>query len=128
MSLSSLGFQEGTRAIFICRVLLMPMGANFMAVTPPPNHFSDLYDGPAAYIVDFEGDFESECDPASLDPFHPTEAKPGSEDKVQMLAARYAAGLPLWHDSDCYDHGPDAQNAEDEDELDLMDELEEELA
>ena len=23
-----------------------------------------------------------------------------------MLAARYAAGLPLWHTDDCYDHGP----------------------
>jgi hypothetical protein len=23
-----------------------------------------------------------------------------------MLAARYAAGLPLWHNDDCYDHGP----------------------
>jgi len=22
------------------------------------------------------------------------------------LAARYAAGLPLWHNDDCYDHGP----------------------
>jgi hypothetical protein len=43
---------------------------------------------------------------ASVNPKAPTEAKPGSEDKVRMLAARYAAGIPLWHDSDCYDHGP----------------------
>lgn len=41
-----------------------------------------------------------------IDPTIPTVAKPGSEDKVRMLAARYAAGLPLWHDEDCYDHGP----------------------
>jgi hypothetical protein len=41
-----------------------------------------------------------------VNPKAPTEAKPGSEDKVRMLAARYAAGVPLWHDSDCYDHGP----------------------
>jgi len=41
-----------------------------------------------------------------VNPKSPTEAKPGSEDKVRMLAARYAAGVPLWHDSDCYDHGP----------------------
>lgn len=41
-----------------------------------------------------------------IDPLVPTEAKPGSEDKVKMLAARYAAGIPLWHDGDCYDHGP----------------------
>ena len=36
----------------------------------------------------------------------PTEAKPGSEDKVLILAARYAAGLPLWHTDDCCDHAP----------------------
>jgi hypothetical protein len=41
-----------------------------------------------------------------VDPLIPTEAKPGSEEKVRMLAARYAAGIPLWHDEDCYDHGP----------------------
>ena len=41
-----------------------------------------------------------------IDPIRPTEARPGSEQKVLMLSARYAAGLPLWHDSDCYDHGP----------------------
>jgi hypothetical protein len=41
-----------------------------------------------------------------VDPVRPTAAKPGSEAKVLMLAARYAAGLPLWHDRDCYDHGP----------------------
>ncbi len=42
----------------------------------------------------------------------PTEAKPGSEDKVKMLSARYAAGVPLWHDSDCYDHGPDTLDSD----------------
>lgn len=41
-----------------------------------------------------------------VDPLNPTVAKPGSIDKVKMLAARYATGVPLWHDSDCYDHGP----------------------
>ncbi|MAT14883.1 MAG: hypothetical protein CMJ46_06385 [Planctomyces sp.] len=49
-----------------------------------------------------EIDFES----LGINPLTPTEAKPGSEEKVLMLAARYAAGLPLWHNSDCYDHGP----------------------
>jgi len=47
-----------------------------------------------------------EFDFANIDPLNPTGAKPGSEDKVKMLAARYAAGVPLWHDDDCYDHGP----------------------
>ena len=45
-----------------------------------------------------------------VDPVRPTAAKPGSEAKVLMLAARYAAGLPLWHDRDCYDHGPHLEN------------------
>jgi len=39
-----------------------------------------------------------------VDPAEPTLARPGSNEKVFMLAARYAAGLPLWHDGDCYDH------------------------
>ena len=47
-----------------------------------------------------------EFDLSGYDPTTPTGAKPGSEDKVKMLAARYSAGVPLWHDSDCYDHGP----------------------
>jgi hypothetical protein len=99
-----------------------------MAFTPPANELDEMYDGHAAYIMDYVGDFESECEPASMDPFHPTEAKPGSEDKVQMLAARYAAGLPLWHDSDCYDHGPDSQGQdEEEEEVDLLEELEAEV-
>jgi hypothetical protein len=64
---------------------------------------------------------------SGIDPLIPTEAKPGSEEKVRMLAARYAAGIPLWHDGDCYDHGP-AQaeflgnsefEVEEEEELDL---------
>ena len=41
-----------------------------------------------------------------IDPAQPTDAKPGSEEKVVMLSARYAAGLPLWHSDDRYDHGP----------------------
>lgn len=47
-----------------------------------------------------------------IDPYRPTRSKPGSEAKVLMLSARYAAGLPLWHNEDCYEHGPR--------ELDLM--------
>lgn len=42
-----------------------------------------------------------------IEPCEPTEAKPGSEEKVCMLSARYAAGLPLWHTEDCVDHGPE---------------------
>ncbi len=65
--------------------------------------------------IGVEADTAEPCEQAYQDesidtrgyhPLTPTEAKPGSEDKVRMLSARYAAGVPLWHDSDCYDHGP----------------------
>jgi hypothetical protein len=49
---------------------------------------------------------EIDFDALGINPAAPTAAKPGSEAKVIMLAARYAAGVPLWHESDCYDHGP----------------------
>ena len=51
---------------------------------------------------------EIDFDSMGIDPGGPTYAKPGSEEKVLMLAARYAAGVPLWHESDCYDHSPGA--------------------
>lgn len=47
-------------------------------------------------------DFEA----MGINPVKPTQARPGTEQKVLMLSARYAAGMPLWHDEDCYDHGP----------------------
>lgn len=49
-----------------------------------------------------EIDFEA----LGINPEDPTQAKPGSEEKVLMLSARYAAGLPLWHNNDRYDHAP----------------------
>jgi|CXWL01.1.fsa_nt_gi hypothetical protein len=60
---------------------------------------SDDYDDSGEYEdVDFEA--------MGIDPSEPTKAKPGSEEKVLLLAARYAAGLPLWNPDDCKDHGP----------------------
>lgn len=65
--------------------------------------------------LDYSEDMDAEYDGAveeidfdalGIDPTQPTKAKPGSEEKVLMLAARYAAGVPLWHDRDRYDHGP----------------------
>lgn len=41
-----------------------------------------------------------------INPIQATEAKPGSDAKVQMLSARYDLGLPLWHTEDCDEHGP----------------------
>ena len=51
-----------------------------------------------------------------VDPHMPTKARPGSDEKVLMLAARYAAGLPLWHEEDCADHS-DTVGTEDDSEL-----------
>lgn len=58
------------------------------------------------FLSDLDAGFEEELKSLGVDPAGPTAAKPGSEEKVMMLAARYAAGLPLWHNDDCYDHGP----------------------
>ncbi|MFK7818562.1 MAG: hypothetical protein AB8G99_07580 [Planctomycetaceae bacterium] len=60
----------------------------------------------SAYCDDLGEQFEEEIRALGVNPSEPTGAKPGSEEKVTMLAARYAAGLPLWHNDDCYDHGP----------------------
>jgi hypothetical protein len=45
-----------------------------------------------------------QLDLRGIDPWQPTEAAPGSDQKVLTLAARYAAGVPLWHNDDSYDH------------------------
>ncbi len=37
--------------------------------------------------------------PKSSD-FAPTQAMPGSAEKIEVLAARIKAGLPLWHEED----------------------------
>lgn len=55
---------------------------------------------------EYGGFFSEEDYAVGVDPSQPTVAKPGSEEKVLTLAARYAAGLPLWHNEDRYDHGP----------------------
>lgn len=58
------------------------------------------------YFGEFDGLEDVDFQALGIEPDSPTGAKPGSEEKVLMLAARYAAGLPLWHSDDCYDHGP----------------------
>lgn len=35
------------------------------------------------------------------DPSEPTKARPGSEEKILILAARHNANLPLWLPDDC---------------------------
>lgn len=71
--------------------------------------------------MDFVGEYEEffneeEFETLGVNPSQATDAKPGSGDKVTMLAARYAAGLPLWHEDDCYDHGPDGLKLMEEEE------------
>ena len=66
----------------------------------------DMAIGLESDIVDTHGHVDDAYLYSQSGPLLPTEAKPGSEDKVRMLSSRYAAGVPLWHDSDCYDHGP----------------------
>ncbi len=73
----------------------------------------EVEDGDVGFAVDDECEFpEIDFEALGIDPACPTEAKPGSEAKVVMLAARYAAGLPLWHDEDCVDHGPGGEEDE----------------
>lgn len=43
-----------------------------------------------------------------IDPTKPTGARPGSEQKVQVLEARYAAGTPLFHPDDEITHSDNA--------------------
>jgi len=68
----------------------------------------DNFDG----VSSLEDYPEIDYDTLGIDPEAPTVAKPGSEEKVVMLSARYAAGLPLWHNEDCVDHGPDDEAGE----------------
>jgi hypothetical protein len=64
-----------------------------------PNMMAELSDiGAPSHLPDFST--------IGIDPSKSTRAKPGTEEKVLMLSARYAAGLDLWHTRDCHDHGP----------------------
>jgi hypothetical protein len=66
----------------------------------------DLAIGTELSYEDEAPEYVDDVNLADVNPWTATGAKPGSEDKVRMLAARYAAGIPLWHNEDCYDHGP----------------------
>lgn len=46
------------------------------------------------------GLWDYEPAPAEPNEFASTDAMPGSEAKLKVLADRIAAGLPLWHESD----------------------------
>ena len=72
-------------------------------------NIDQAYDSSTKVYSDITGDEpwrEMDFEDLGIDPSSPTGARPGSEEKVLMLAARYATGVPLWHESDCADHGP----------------------
>lgn len=75
-------------------------------LTPPkprdytvPNDGSDYADAFVAPVEDWAS--------LGIHPELPTQARPGSEQKVMILSARYSAGLPLWHPDDSVEHGPE---------------------
>ena len=86
----------------------------------------DLAIGTELTVHGGSDDFYDDTIVDDVNPLDATGAKPGSETKVQMLAARYAAGVPLWHDSDCYDHGPAGVAMLDGDGAELLENVDEE--
>ena len=44
--------------------------------------------------------FSVEKEPDTKVDFKPTRTRPGTEERIQVLALRFAAGLPLWHEKD----------------------------
>jgi len=51
-----------------------------------------------------EGDWTFEPEDVHCNRFNATQAIPGTEEKLEVLAARVRAGLPLWHENDCSDY------------------------
>lgn len=46
------------------------------------------------------GGWDSEAGGGFREPAEPTDAAPGSEEKIEILAARFKAGVCLWHKKD----------------------------
>ena len=51
-----------------------------------------------------EGDWFFEPPAVEANRFNATEAIPGTQEKLAVLAARARAGLPLWHEQDRADY------------------------
>lgn len=115
----------GVRIWFI--QVSLERGEQVMEFSFEVNPDLDIAIGTELSFDDQDVDFVDTIDISEIDPLDSTAAKPGSEDKVRMLAARYAAGVPLWHDSDCYDHGPtdtlSGLTGSDDNHFDMDDEL-----
>ena len=54
------------------------------------------------------GIWDYEPDDAEERRFSATRAMPGTDEKLEVLAARISAGLPLWHRSDRKDYDDEA--------------------
>ena len=46
------------------------------------------------------GIWDYEPEPTNTNRYNPTEALPGTDEKLSILAERVRRGLPLWHPSD----------------------------
>jgi hypothetical protein len=65
----------------------------------------DVSDIDSEDVEDEDGTFEDiDFEALGINPAAPTTAKPGTEEKVLTLGARYWAGEPLWHPDDVMDH------------------------
>ncbi|MEQ8211433.1 MAG: hypothetical protein RH917_16535 [Lacipirellulaceae bacterium] len=51
-----------------------------------------------------EGQWDFEPSEIPEEKFNSTKAMPGSDEKLEVLAQRVRAGLPLWHGSDRIDY------------------------
>lgn len=51
-----------------------------------------------------EGDWYFEPEEVDASRYHATKAIPGTREKLDVLAARARAGLPLWHERDRPDY------------------------
>ncbi|MEM9351967.1 MAG: hypothetical protein AAGA92_03060 [Planctomycetota bacterium] len=54
-----------------------------------------------------EGIWDFEPETVSEARFRSTRALPGSDEKLEILASRVRAGLPLWHNEDRLEYGDD---------------------
>lgn len=55
-----------------------------------------------------QGIWDYEPESAEERRFPATRAMPGTDEKLEVLAARIRAGLPLWHDHDRRDYDEEA--------------------
>ncbi len=57
-----------------------------------------------------QGIWNFEPEAVGQEHFEPTDAPPGSPEKISVLAQRLQQGLPLWHPLDRQGYDPDEDN------------------